>query len=202
MKSKKLSTNIFEFVLLFVFVAVFLFIVKNWGSLSKIVNHKVNNSINSEVKSDKGEINAEGDGFKGRNMIYIPSIEVKAPIVWDVDDKSESNILENLKHGIVRLPQSGYPDDEKEIILIGHSSGVTGNIGDYDDVFSLISELKNGDLITINYQGEIFNYNMFDRKIIKAKIDYNQFLKDESTLNLVTCWPIGTNFKRLIVIAK
>ena len=73
-----------------------------------------------------------------------------------------------------------------------------------NSVFYLLGELDKDDKILINYQGKIIEYTVYMKKIVTAK-EFEYLTYSDSTkevLILQTCWPIGTNWKRLLVFAQ
>ena len=71
-------------------------------------------------------------------------------------------------------------------------------------VFYLLGELKTGDEILVNYHGTSYTYQVYKQVVAPATaIEYLRFTDpNEETLILQTCWPIGTDWKRLLVFAK
>jgi LPXTG-site transpeptidase (sortase) family protein len=200
---KKILIYVAEFFIIFIIIGTSFYVIKNWEAISSLARFKaeqINNSGDNNI-SEEG-IDLVSNNAEKEDKIIIPRIKAEAPVLWDIDADRESEILEYLKYGIIHFPKSSFPEENENIILVGHSSGIPGEAGEYDNIFSLISELKNGDLIAISYKGKQFDYNVFDKRIIKPRINMSEFSKGETILNLVTCWPLGTNFKRLVVMAK
>lgn len=76
--------------------------------------------------------------------------------------------------------------------------------GEYNDVFALLDKLDDGDEIIVYYNQQKFVYRVNKKDVILPG-DVSVLQKDKtdhSELNLMTCWPIGTTFKRLIVSAE
>jgi LPXTG-site transpeptidase (sortase) family protein len=145
----------------------------------------------------------ESNEFK----ISIPKIGAETEIQQDVSPYNKKEYMEVLKKGIVaQALGSAFPGDGdgKTMFLFAHSS--EQGIFDARDnpVFYLLGKLENNDDILINYRGEIFTYKVYTKKIIGAKeSDYlNYSENNKEVLILQTCWPIGTNWQRLLVFAK
>ncbi|MDD3086424.1 MAG: sortase, partial [Patescibacteria group bacterium] len=63
-------------------------------------------------------------------------------------------------------------------------------------------DLEIDDEIKINFNQQEYKYKVSEKKIIPAD-DLSVLLPTErEILTLLTCWPVGTADKRLIVIAK
>ncbi len=139
--------------------------------------------------------------------IEIPKIGAKSEIVADVSpiDKAEYlKILENNK--IAHSSYSALPGNGKgsTTYLFAHSTQQTIQTVRKNSVFYLLGELGENDKILINYQGHNIEYKVYMKKVISAKeseyLTYSDPQKE--VLILQTCWPIGTNWKRLLVFAQ
>jgi LPXTG-site transpeptidase (sortase) family protein len=90
------------------------------------------------------------------------------------------------------------------IYLFAHSTQQGWSMSRKNAVFYLLGELENGDVIFINYNGQIYTYKVYQKKIFKPEeadiLGYNE--KDKEVLLLQTCWPIGTDWNRLVVFAE
>jgi LPXTG-site transpeptidase (sortase) family protein len=72
-----------------------------------------------------------------------------------------------------------------------------------NSVFYLLGELKTDDFVFIGFNGEIYKYKVYDQKIVGANdIEYLDYKEEgREVLILQTCWPIGTDWKRLLIFA-
>lgn len=133
------------------------------------------------------------------SFLVIAKIGVNAPIVWNVPGDQTLPALEN---GVAHYKGTALPGQIGNIFISGHSSYYWWNKGNYKEVFALLEEMNIGDKISINYKGTIYEYVVFDKKVVKPdNIDVlNQ--PNERILSLMTCVPVGTNLNRLIIIAK
>jgi LPXTG-site transpeptidase (sortase) family protein len=91
--------------------------------------------------------------------------------------------------------------------MSGHSSNYVWAKGGYNYVFKELNNLENGDIVKfkiVQKNGRIINFKYkVSEKFITTPDDAKIF--EETTkpiLTLSTCWPLGTNFKRLIVKAE
>lgn len=133
------------------------------------------------------------------NTLLIPKIGVKAPVQWGV---SSENILDSLQNGLVHIQNTGLPGEKKNIFITGHSSNYWWKEGSYNTVFSLLGELSPGDEIFIVYKGKIEKFSVSETKEVGKK-EVDGFVEaDQEQLTLMTCVPVGTNLRRLLVIAK
>jgi LPXTG-site transpeptidase (sortase) family protein len=144
------------------------------------------------------------------NRIIIPGINKNVPIVnvktenlvkrdWGALEK---DIQESLREGVVHYPGTAYPGMNGNVVITGHSSYFVWDPGRFKDVFALLHEVNVGDKVIVYYEQKKYLYQVYDKKVVTPdKIDV---LTQDGTdkLTLITCTPVGTNLKRLIVTAK
>ncbi len=129
--------------------------------------------------------------------LFIPKIDLDwAEVV--VDSKSFEN---NLAH----LTNSALPGEKGNVFITGHSTLTQFyKPGNYKAVFSKLSELRPGDEIILEVEGQEFKYIVEGKKIVDPK-DVSVVNPPDPQgryLTLMTCVPPGFNTKRLIVLAK
>lgn len=134
------------------------------------------------------------------SKIVIPKINVEAPIVF-MESTKNPDILESLKDGVAHLAGTAMPGRIGNMFITGHSSYYWWSDGKYNQVFALLPQLKANDLVYIYYKGGEYIYKIKDSIVVKpTQIEVmDQTLTP--TMSLMTCVPIGTNLKRLIVRA-
>lgn len=149
------------------------------------------------------------------NRLYIPRIDKNIPIqnvknekvvYGDRPQDIEDAIQEALKEGVVHYPGTAKPGEQGNVALTGHSSYYLLAPGKYKDVFALLHTVELDDEIIVYYgdkQGdqEKHVYKVTDIKEVKPhEVD---ILKqtDDYRLTLITCTPIGTTLRRLVVTA-
>lgn len=144
------------------------------------------------------------------NRIIIPRINQNIPIVrvssealiqrdWGALEK---DMQEALRDGVVHYPGTSLPGQTGNIALTGHSSYFPWDPGRFKDVFALLHKVVEGDHIVIYWDQKKYVYEVSSIKIVLP--DDIEILKQtpEDKLTLITCTPVGTNLKRLIVEAK
>ena len=145
------------------------------------------------------------------NRIIIPSINKNIPIVEiaseDIIGSDWTNlnnqILEGLKSGVVRYPGTAKPGEEGNVFITGHSSYYLWDDGQYKDVFALLSEVNVDDQIIIYYDQQKYVYKITEKKEVEpAEVNVLEQPVGEERLTLMTCTPVGTNLKRLILIGE
>ena len=143
------------------------------------------------------------------NRIIIPKINKNVPIVG-VSSESliqrdwqalEQEMQSALRSGVVHYPGTSLPGQTGNVVITGHSSYFPWDPGRFKDVFALLHDVDPGDQIIIYYNQEKFVYEITEKEVILP--DDISVLKQtpQDQLTLITCTPIGTNLKRLIVTA-
>ncbi len=146
------------------------------------------------------------------DRIVIPAIGKSVPLVemgtqsieggdWDELEKS---IQEGLKGGVVIYPGTAKPGEKGNSFLTGHSSNYPWVRSEFNDTFALLGQLNKGDEFTVYYQGRAFDYRIYDKfEVNPDNVSVLQQNTDgRQVMTLMTCWPVGTALKRLIVKAE
>ncbi len=137
--------------------------------------------------------------------IVIDKIGVNAPLVFNVPNDNDV-IYKSLERGVVHYSDTAKPGLPGVAIVLGHSSAYPWYNGNYGAVFALLSKLAVGDRFYVQYDdNRTFVYEM------TQSIIFNPFERDErltalenapgSTLLLISCYPVGTNYKRIAIQA-
>lgn len=134
--------------------------------------------------------------------LLIPSLDISAPVIPDVDGANQKAYDKALEGGVAQLSGSAKPGEGSNIFIFGHSSFYWYKPGDYKKVFATLNKLKKGDKIILWYDKKEHQYAVSETKIISPSgVDVIKPTKEEQ-VTLMTCWPPNTTQKRLIVIAK
>lgn len=134
--------------------------------------------------------------------IVIPKIGANSKIVANVDPFNSGIYQAALTKGVAQAKGSAMPSEIGNMFLFSHSSANILEASRYNSVFYLLSKLETSDEIYIYYKDTKYKYKVTDKKIVDAKdISYLNPKSDVRTLTLMTCWPPGTTYKRLLVIA-
>lgn len=197
-----------RFLFLFVFIFLTLFIGLNFESFWTNLKYELKELFPGEIKVI-GEAAISGFPFKGepgeiyqKDTILIPKIGVRAPILIPKSGK-EKDILLVLKEGVALHPSSALPGKIGITIISGHSSPHIFYRGKYNTVFGLLGRLKEGDEIIIYFAQEKFVYKMIKKyTFLPDKEDLLKRKEDKNILVLVTCWPVGTDLKRIAIEAE
>ena len=139
--------------------------------------------------------------------IEIPKIGAKADIIIDVSPIDKNQYLKVLENNnIAHSNLSALPGNGKgsTTYLFAHSTQQSIQTVRKNSVFYLLGELGQNDKVLVSYRGQNIEYKVYMKKVISAKeseyLTYSE--ADKEVLILQTCWPIGTNWKRLLVFAE
>lgn len=190
--SKFKSSSVLLAVLIIVLVVAVFSLWKNSHSLLPALSGATpkptvtNSSISPEMKKF---------GLK------IDKIGVLAPVVRDVDGTSKYAYNKALEKGVAHYKGTSTPGNGSNIFIFGHSSTILGK-GDYATIFAKLNDLEKGDEIMVYFEDKIYKYAVSKKEIVeKDDTSVLESTKKEQ-LTLMTCWPIGTNLKRLVVYAS
>ena len=161
--------------------------------------------------TDKQEItngydpDAPGDA-RPKVEISLPKIGVTAPMIWSISE-DEKSVFKDLESGVSHFPKTAAPGQPGNMVISGHSSNYVWAKGSYNHIFKDLNLLFKDDIIKIKSIQEdgrviIHTYKVTDKFVTKG--DDPKIFEDSAkpTLTLTTCWPIGTNLKRLIIRAE
>lgn len=195
-KNKGKNKLIFAFflVLFIVFIAFsyFLFLKKNEKFFSFPSVSITNQNKDSLDIKEANRINIKNFGIK------IEKIGVIAPIIENVNGANKNIYNLALQRGVAHLKGSALPGKGSNIFIFGHSSSNIG-FGPYSKVFAKLNELERGDKIIIFYKNKEYIYLVFEKKVVEKNDLSVVKPTPKEQLTLMTCWPIGTADKRLII---
>jgi LPXTG-site transpeptidase (sortase) family protein len=171
--------------------------------------------------TDPNNADTDGDGFDDKREITngydpdapgdarpavevsISKIAVTAPMVWSKSE-NEKDQLADLQNGVAHFSQTASPGQNGNMIISGHSSNYIWAKGSYNYIFKNLNNLMPGDVVdakTVQQNGKIITYHYkISEKFTTVPNDARIFEDSGSpVLTLSTCWPIGSNARRLIV---
>lgn len=128
-------------------------------------------------------------------FISIPKINAYAPIISDVNPWQKDEYLKAMSRGVAQAK-------DNPSFFFAHSSDYPWRITRYNTAFLRLGELQNGDQIFITKNGTRQEYKVVEK--IEVWPDQVQYVKqsDPNKLILMTCTPVGTSLKRLLIFAK
>lgn len=134
--------------------------------------------------------------------LSIAKINIVAPMVWSKNEDEKSQ-LEDLKNGVAHFPKTASPGQSGNMIVSGHSSNYLWAAGNYNYIFRNLNSLSPGDIVdvkTIQQNGKVITYRYkISEKFTTVPNDARIFEDSgEPAITLSTCWPLGSNARRLI----
>ena len=143
---------------------------------------------------------------KMRATLEIASLGISAPLVWSTS-YLEKDLQNDLVRGVSLFPGTALPGALGNALVAGHSSDFAWKPGNYKQIFAGLNDLAIGDDTTvITYVDTTgatthqFRFRVLEKKIVTAD-DPQLFAQptDRTELTLVTCWPLNTSWRRLLV---
>jgi LPXTG-site transpeptidase (sortase) family protein len=135
--------------------------------------------------------------------IYIEKIGAISRVIPDVNIDDKRAYMKALSEGVAAVSGMANPGEVGTTYLFAHSVASPLDYARYNAVFYLLDKLSIGDKIEVVYGGKLFAYEMVGREIVAASD--TRYLVDQKMsekLVLQTCYPPGTSWKRLLVIAR
>lgn len=182
----------FKSIVLFLVIFTVLFYGLNWPAFFKRASFMTDRTLIIQAPvTPQPAVNYEP-------TIIIPKIGVQAPVFYDV---SYETIIEQLRNGVVRYEGTADLGQIGNVVLLGHSSDYLWSTGQYKTVFALLDKLTINDEIILPRGNNRYVYRVTQTKIFKpTELDVLQRTATP-TLTLISCYPVGTTLRRIIVIA-
>lgn len=143
------------------------------------------------------------------NTLAITSIGLVTPVIPSSVDPMAvtdwSKIRNDLMRGVSLSLHQGEPGGTGTTAVIGHSSDWSSH--PYATVFANLNKVSEGDIISVRYNDTIYRYSVTQKEVVDPNdISYFQSgltdTRDHNQLKLITCWPLLTTAKRLVVSAS
>lgn len=137
--------------------------------------------------------------------MVIPKINVDAPIVMNVGPTNNEQ-LAAMSNGIAHVRYPGASSEPGQIgnsVFSAHSSSDWTDSGAYKFIFVQLERLAVDDVVYINYNSKRYTYKVYDIKVVEpTEIGALNYTGNDPVITLITCTPLGTAQKRLLVFAK
>ena len=130
----------------------------------------------------------------GKFYLKNSAIEISAPIVEGISE-------EDLKKGIGHHPESPWPDEKGNVVIAGHNFDLDAE-NPYGKVFFELRKVNLGDQVTIEYQGKIYTYEVFNKTTVSPDDDSYFGPVDNWQITFYTCDPPYTDWKRIVYQAR
>ena len=144
------------------------------------------------------------------DRIIIPRINKNVPIVGVSTENLinrdwaglEADIQAALQLGVVHYPGTAEAGETGNVVITGHSSYFPWDPGRFKDVFALLHEIVVGDEVIVYRDQKPYRYRVYNTRVVTPDQVEVLTQEGEDRLTLITCTPVGTNLKRLIVLAE
>lgn len=145
------------------------------------------------------------------NRLIVPKLNLNVPIMnppvesllredWT---QVEADIQKALEGGVVHYPGTAKPGQAGNFFLTGHSSYYPWAPGNYKTVFARLHDVKVGDDYWVYYGGDKHRYVVTDVSEVKpSNVDVLDQPANRRLSTLMTCTPVGTTLRRLIIAAE
>ncbi|MDP3004169.1 MAG: sortase [Candidatus Azambacteria bacterium] len=196
-----LKREITIFLAIFFAASFFIYLLLNGGAYFRILRYDL------FLRSPFAEAGLKNQPILNLNKsyyLYIPKIDVSAPIVLPKDESNKS-VLAGLEEGVALYFGSQLPGEIGRSVILGHSSKTSWYRGEYAYIFALLSKLQSGDEFYIVSGNKKLTYKVFSNDILTPEQTnklLSQIPQNESDVALITCWPIGFSSMRTLIQAK
>lgn len=143
--------------------------------------------------------------------LIIPKIWTNVPILTmpihslQVDNWSdfEDQIQNELRSGVVHYPWTADAWGIGNMFITGHSSYYPWDDWRYKDVFARLNRLNIWDEYFVFYDQIKYKYKVVEKKEVNPKnVKVLEQPSNKKISTLMTCTPIGTTLRRLIIVSE
>ena len=137
--------------------------------------------------------------------LIIPKINVEVPIEFNTtpDYAAQMKAMENGVAWFGIPGANSKPGQVGNTVLSGHSSNDIIDGGNYKFIFARLDQMSTGDTIYINYQEKRYTYTITKKEVVlPTEVNKLVYETDKPIVTLITCTPLGTALKRLLVTAE
>ena len=137
--------------------------------------------------------------------LIIPKINVDIGVNYDATTAYDSQMAA-MKSSVAYFGIPGAnskPGQRGNVPLSGHSSNDFTDSGDAKFIFARLEQLQKGDIFYLNYGGTRYTYAIMRTTVVlPSEVNALQIGTDKPYATLITCTPLGTAQKRLLVFAE
>lgn len=187
-----------------------------WPLISVSTTHLADNIQGKKFEASTQSGTTFGDllGKKDENIkvlapkdpnfsIIVEKIGADAPIIPNVDASNKDIYTAALRRGVAHALGTSFPGHPGITYLFAHSTDTIFNVPRYNAIFYLLGDMKPGDRVVVFFANKRYNYTVTETKITEPEdVSYLTMKTQDQILVLQTCYPPGTSWKRLLVIAK
>ncbi len=158
---------------------------------------------------------AEATGEKANQSIseqdrlIIPRLRLEAPITASTTDPTQQadwqTIKQDLRQGVSLSTKLTLPGETGTAVIIGHSSDWWPHR--YAAIFANLDQLEPNDSLVVDFREARYHYRVIGKQVVSPYDQqfFNDLVTsstDQSRLALITCTPLFTTAKRLVVTAE
>ena len=166
--------------------------------------------VNGEKETQKSFAWLDQPVVPTDNRLVIPKLGKSVPLVnmssehiegenWS---ELEKQIQTGLQQGVVHYPGTAEPGQVGNVFITGHSSYYPWDPGQFKDVFAVLGQLEVGDEYYVYYDQKKFTYKVREKfEVTPDNVNVLQQPHDKKVSTLMTCTPVGTTLRRLIIRA-
>ena len=145
------------------------------------------------------------------NRLIVPKLGKSVPMVEmsteNIEGENwadlEEQIQDGLRKGVVHYPGTAVPGQTGNVFITGHSSYYPWDPGKFKDVFALLGQLEIGDEFMVYYDQRKYVYKINEKfEVYPDNVEVLQQPSDKKIATLMTCTPVGTTLRRLIIRAE
>lgn len=145
------------------------------------------------------------------NRVIIPKLDLNVPLVdppyeallagdWP---QVEKDIQGALTDGVVHYPGTANPGQAGNFFVTGHSSYYPWAPGKFKTVFARLHQLEPGDEYWVYFGGDKHRYVVRSKKEVSpSDVTVLDQPTDKRLATLMTCTPVGTSLRRLIILSN
>jgi sortase A len=137
--------------------------------------------------------------------LIIPKINVDVPVIYNTKPDYDSQ-MKAMESGVAYFGIPGansLPGQVGNTVISGHSSNDIIDQGQYKFIFARLDHLVAGDTIFLNYESKRYSYTITKKEVVlPTEVSKLVYETTKPVLTLITCTPLGTSEKRLLVTAE
>ena len=134
--------------------------------------------------------------------LTVARLGISAPINFDQDASDEPRLLQSLQSGVTHLLGTARPGEKGNTVIVGHSSNYPWDRGQYKTVFASLGRLEALDFIELRRGKTTYLYQVTGKRVVAPTDLFVLAQTSEPQLTLITCTPLGTTWRRLVVTAR
>jgi sortase A len=139
------------------------------------------------------------------SRLIIPKINVDVPAIYDVSSAYDAQ-MSAMEKGVAHFAipgASSHPGEIGNTVLSGHSSNDLFDPGEYKFIFAQLEKLNTSDTVYANYKGVRYTYVVTKKEVVlPTEVNKLVYSTNKPVMTLITCTPLGTAQKRLLITAE